>query len=66
MSASALVWGGWLGLFLALELAGLSKHVPWTSLSEWAWGLEAADPPLRWGALVGLATLLVHIVARWP
>lgn len=63
---SIIVWAVWLGLFLIFELAALTKHVPWVTLSELAWKFEDWRPGLRWVFLIGLAVLLVHIVSRWP
>ena len=63
---SLVVWGAWLLLFLAFELAAIFLPVPWTTLSSTAWRAETLVKLLRWVFLIGLAVLLVHITARWP
>ncbi len=66
MSWTYIVWGGWLGLFLILELLAVFHVVPWVPLSDMAWQLEKVSVAFKWLFLVGLALLLVHIVAGWP
>lgn len=60
------VWSLWLLLFLALELPGEFKLVPWVTLSETSWHAETTYRILRtilFGLLLGLA---VHIRFRTP
>jgi hypothetical protein len=61
-----IVWGAWLALFLALELMALFRIVPWPTLSRTAWDTEDAWAPIQFVILIGLAVLLVHIVAGGP
>lgn len=59
----------WLGLFLVEELLAVAKVVPWEPLSDWIWRLEDVKHYgvfIQWVLLVGLAVLLVHLVARFP
>lgn len=63
---SLVVWGAWLLLFLGLELSAVFGLSPWQTLSSTAWRAETLVRLLRWVFLVGLAVLMVHIVARWP
>jgi hypothetical protein len=65
-AASSLIWLGWLALFGILEALAIWGQVPWEPLSDWVWRLERLDPFVAWVVLVGLAVLLVHLVARWP
>lgn len=66
VTASDRVWLSWFGAWVALELAGYSKHVPWTTLSEYAWSLEGRARWVRNVFLFGLLTLAVHIAFKWP
>lgn len=61
-----IIWPLWLGAFVVLELLGIFRKVPWTSLSRFAWKLESFNPILPFVFLLGLAALLVHIVSGWP
>ena len=61
-----IVWPLWIGAFLVLELLGIFRKVPWTSLSRFAWKLESLSPVLPYLFMVGLALLLVHIVTGFP
>lgn len=66
MKWSYLIWAVWVLMFFALEVPGIMRVVPWRSLSETVWSLEAISPWLKVTALAGLIILTVHIVARWP
>lgn len=67
MNLTAIIWLGWLALFLALELPAAARlGVPWVTLSEFCWGLEAVSDVWRYAFMFGLTILLVHIVSRWP
>ncbi|HWU24009.1 MAG TPA: hypothetical protein VN088_20915 [Nocardioides sp.] len=66
MRITDLVWVGWFAIFLALELTSVFRWTPWQTLSATCWSLETAAPWMRFVLLVGIAVLLVHIVARWP
>ena len=60
------VWPLWIGLFLVLELSGLWRLTPWTTLSEFSWHLEDEHwlvHALFFGFLIGL---VIHIVFRGP
>jgi hypothetical protein len=61
MGWSTLVWLSWLAAFGVLELLGISRRVPWRSMSEWTWSLEAHWWPLPWLVIVALALLMVHL-----
>lgn len=63
---TAAVWFGWLALFLGLELPAAKRVVPWKTLSEFCWTIEDDEKPTRWLFMLGLCTLLVHIVSKWP
>ena len=66
MKWSYAVWGGWVLLFLLLELPGDWRWVPWVTLSETSWDLEAKNwliHALFFGFLIGLA---IHIVFKGP
>lgn len=63
---SYVVWGLWILLFLALELPGDWRWVPWVTLSETSWHLEAyswAIHAVFFGFLIGLC---IHIVFHGP
>jgi hypothetical protein len=61
------LWGALIGFGAIPELlAAFSKRVPWPTLSETAWNLEARSGWASIAFLAGLAVLTVHIVARWP
>lgn len=51
---------------MLLEGLAIAKRAPWTTLSAFAWNIETYKPAMRWVFLVGLAVLMVHIVAGWP
>ena len=58
------VWGAWMVLFLLLELPGNWRWVPWVTLSETSWRLEAEHwliHAIFFGFLIGL---LIHIVFK--
>ncbi|HZT91248.1 MAG TPA: hypothetical protein VFA05_04335 [Gaiellaceae bacterium] len=62
------VWAGWLFAFLALELAGLWRVVPWVTLSETSWHAERTYPVLYvalCGFLIGLNLHIVLRVSLW-
>jgi hypothetical protein len=62
MRWSYAVWGGWLVVFLLLELPGNQRWVPWVTLSETVWALEARGWPLK-ALVLGLTVgLVVHFV----
>jgi hypothetical protein len=61
-----LIWGFWFALFLALEIPALFHAVPWTPLSDMAWHLEGISVYFKWLFFLGLAVLLMHIVAKFP
>ena len=61
-----IIWPLWLGTFLVLELLGIFRKVPWTSLSRFAWKLDSLHWSVPWIFLVGLSLLLVHIVTGFP
>ena len=61
MAWSTIVWLGWLALFGVFELSALWGKVPWTTMSQWTWDLEAAWWPLPWLVIVALALLMVHL-----
>lgn len=63
---SYVVWGAWFGAFVVLELLGRFGHVPWRTLSDAAWSLEAWSWEIKLVIFSGLAILLVHIAFRWP
>lgn len=63
---SYLVWGIWFLLFVVLELLGRFAHVPWRTLSDTAWSIEAWSWEAKLIIFSGLCILLVHIVFRWP
>lgn len=61
LSVSDAVWGGWIVLFLIIELLAVAGIVPWDTLSNTSWLNEKMYPILRtilFGFLLGLA---VHI-----
>lgn len=78
MSANTFIWALlWLGGFILLEMLGLffgptgmtgRQLVPWTTLSEYVWSIEAIKP---WGSLMTIGVLLffsgltAHFVAKW-
>lgn len=64
--ASYAVWIVWILAFLALELPGYFRVVPWVTLSETSWHAEATYPVVRTILLGFLLGLLVHIVYRRP
>lgn len=73
--ADLYVWPIFWALFAVIECLGVfkrhlpesvQKYIPWTSLSQFAWKLESLNPILPWVFMVGLALLLVHIVAQFP
>lgn len=66
MATSYLVWGIWFALFVILEFLGLFRVVPWVTLSETAWSLEALSGLVKILFLSGLTVLTVHIVFNWP
>lgn len=66
MAASFLVWGLWLLAFLVLEGLAISGRVPWTTLSQFAWALEALKPHLRWVLFAFLSLVASHIATGWP
>lgn len=66
MLISRLVWGGWLALFLVLEFLGLFRVVPWVTLSETVWDLEAKYRVLACLIAGGLFVLTLHLAFRWP
>lgn len=66
MTWTYLIWGGWLALFLVLELLAVFHAVPWVPLSDMAWHLERLSDVFRWVFLIGLAVLMTHIVTGWP
>jgi hypothetical protein len=56
------VWGGWFVVFLLLEIPGNWRWVPWVTLSETVWALEARGWPLK-ALVLGLTVgLVVHFV----
>lgn len=64
MKWNYLVWPGWVGLFLVLELTGLFRLTPWTTLSEFSWHLEDEHwliHAMFFGFLLGLS---IHIVFK--
>lgn len=64
---STVIWLAWLGILAVLELLAVYTNlVPWMPLSDWTWRLEGLSPFVPWVVLVGMAILLVHLVARWP
>lgn len=64
---STIVWLGWLAVFAVLELpAVFVKSWPWEPLSDWTWRLENLSSLITWVVLIGMAILLVHLVARFP
>jgi hypothetical protein len=58
------VWGGWLLLFLLLELPAAFGWAPWRTLSETSWFVEGWWEPVRLILEVFLAVLLLHICFR--
>lgn len=64
---SSIVWLAWLGSLAVLELpAVFVKGWPWEPLSDWTWRLEGFSALVTWIVLIGMAILLVHLVARFP
>jgi hypothetical protein len=63
MGISTAVWLGWLAIFGALEVPAILHKVPWTSMSQWTWHLEAHWWPLPWLIIVALGFLTVHLAA---
>lgn len=66
---SSAVWLSWMAIFAALELPAVYGKVPWKPLSDWTWQLEGVPKfgqGVQWIVLIGLAVLLVHLVARFP
>ena len=66
MTWSYTIWGAWFALFVVLEFLGLFRVVPWVTLSETAWSLEALSNLVKILFLSGLTVLTVHIVFNWP
>ena len=66
MLVSRIVWGAWLLLFLVLEFAGFFRIVPWVTLSETVWDLEAKYRVLACLIAGGLFVLTLHLAFRWP
>lgn len=66
LAISSIIWLVWLSIFAVLELFAVYGKVPWMPLSDWTWRLEGLSPFVPWIVLVGMAILLVHLVARWP
>jgi hypothetical protein len=66
LTISAIVWLGWLALWVVLELLGYWHITPWTTLSEFVWAVEMHWRITQIVFLIGFAILLVHLVARWP
>jgi hypothetical protein len=62
--ASLAAWGGWLLLFLLLELPAAFGLTPWRTLSETSWFVEGWWEPVRLILEVFLAVLLLHICFR--
>lgn len=59
------VWGGWLLLFLGLELpAVITGRTPWSPLSDATWSTEAIFKPLPWLVVAFLTWLMLHIVVQ--
>ena len=56
------VWGAWFVLFLLLEIPGNWRWVPWVTLSETVWDLEARGWPIRALVLGATIGLVVHFV----
>lgn len=68
LSASDLVWGSWLLLFLLLELGGFFRFFPWDTLSTTAWLNERSYPILKtvlFGFLIGLAVHIRFATGLW-
>jgi hypothetical protein len=67
---SYVVWGVWFAAFVVLELLGRFGHdagvIPWRTLSDTAWSIEAWSWIAKLVVFSGLCILLVHIVFRWP
>lgn len=63
---SAIVWLGWFGAFVVLELLGYWRLTPWTTLSEFCWQLESYWRGAPFIFYMGLSILAVHIALRWP
>lgn len=64
MRLSLIVWGAWLGIFLALELPAAFHITPWMTLSSTSWHAETWWSPVRLILEVFLAVLLLHICYR--
>jgi hypothetical protein len=64
MRLSLIVWGAWLGIFLALELPAVFHDVPWMTLSLTSWRAETWWEPVRLILEVFLFVLLLHICYR--
>lgn len=60
------IWGGWMALFLVLELLGLFRAVPWVTLSETVWTIERFQKVLALVVAGGLFALILHFAFRWP
>lgn len=61
---SYIVWGGWVLLFLALEIPGNWRWVPWVTLSETSQRLEDHSVAIKILAFALLVMLVAHIVFR--
>ncbi len=80
--ASNIVWPLWFvasfGAFGVLELLGIrsedahGRGVPWSSLSQWWWNIQAQHPWAAWlmfaGLLLACGLLILHLVGHegWP
>jgi hypothetical protein len=64
MRLSLIVWGAWLGIFLALELPAAFHDVPWMTLSSTSWRAETWWEPVRLILEAFLIVLLLHICYR--
>jgi hypothetical protein len=63
---SLLVWGLWGLLFLALEIAGWRKWVPWNTLSWTVWQIFARSIFVEIVEIGLMFSLLLHFALGWP
>ncbi len=66
MRISAIVWLGWFGAWIVLELLGYWRVMPWVTLSEFVWRLESLAPGIAFVFFLGLCILASHLATRWP
>lgn len=61
---STLIWWGWFLVFLVLELPAARGWVPWTTLSQYIWGLEGRWRWFGYAVAAGFTILIVHLVVK--